>query len=233
MKVAICDDQPLSVARFTENLKQYMEKRVEDCDVDLYSNPIDMINAIYENGDAYDIFFIDIEMPLSGEKVVDQVRRLCKNSIFVFLSANPGYGNMALREGLDAYVYKSMTEEELEVEMDYIMKLYKKDHLRYVFKTKEGEISVKVADIECIEAIKRKIVIHLVDGVSLEPRGYTLLLISELPEFTNFFRISRSFLVNSDNVEKVKNSKLILKSGKVMRISADQYQRFLSHLHRQ
>lgn len=233
MKVAICDDQPLSVFRFTENLKQYMEKRVGDCDVDLYSNPIDMINAIYENGDAYDIFFIDIEMPLSGEKVVDQVRRLCKNSIFVFLSANPGYGNMALREGLDAYVYKSMTEEELEVEMDFIMNLYKKSHLKYTFKTKSGDVSIILADIESIESIKRKVFVHLSDGTRFEIRGYTLSLLSEISEFANFFRISRSFLINPDSVEKTENSKIIFKSGKVMRISADQYQRFLSHLHRQ
>lgn len=233
MKVAICDDQPLSVARFTKNLKQYMKKRVGDCEVDLYSNPIDMINAIYENGDVYDIFFIDIEMPLRGEIVVEQIRRLCKSSIFVFLSANPKYGNVALREGLDAYIYKAMSADEMEVEMDFIMNLYKKSHLKYTFKTKSDDVSIKLADIESIEAIKRKVFVHLSDGTKFEIRGYTLSLLSEMPEFANFFRISRSFLINPDRVEKTENSKIIFKSGKVMRISADQYQRFLSHLHRQ
>ena len=231
MRIVFCDDELDSLSSLIEVIKEYMGNITENLVVDLYDDPEKMINDIKKTG-AYDLYFIDIEMPMKGDTVVKKIRELDRDAICVFLSFHREYGNMACRSRLNAYLYKNMEKNLIHYEMQHIMESYRvlKQNFEFIA---DGEYRIfKVYEIEYFEALKRRVMLHMVSGESFETSQYTLASIEKLPEFYYFFRLSRSLLINIHCVKYVGKHTLELQSGSTIRINHAQFQTICNHLYK-
>ncbi len=60
LKIAICDDSPYDVEILESAFDQLGNKRVE---YDIYFSADELLTHIKENGDSYQMYILDIEMP--------------------------------------------------------------------------------------------------------------------------------------------------------------------------
>lgn len=222
MRIVFCDDELDSISRMIEVIKGYMESVTDNLTIDLYDDPEKMINDIKKYG-VYDLHFIDIEMQIKGNVVVRKIREIDRYAVCIFLSYHFGYGNMACRSRLNAYLYKDMDEKEITYEMRHVMESYRLLHQCFEFFANGEYMIFRISEIECFEAIKRRVMLRTVDGDAYEISQYTLASIENLSEFYSFFRLARSLLVNVRGIKYVGRHTLEFKSGLTMRISKAQF----------
>lgn len=216
MKIVLCDDDLKTTEHFLSVLHDFGEH-----EIDVYNDPNKLISDISTK--EYDLYFIDIEMPISGEIVVKTIRSYYPDALCVFLSDYPNRGFIACRVNVNSYIYKNMPANEIKQELERISALCYRNKLTFCFKTSDGnDVIVKVKNIEYFESLKRRIIVHLVDGLKLEIGRHTLSSLHEMFEFEKFLRISRSYLINCGCIQRAETNKITMKSGKSINITKSQ-----------
>ena len=73
LKIAICDDSPYDVEILESAFDQLGNKRVE---YDIYFSADELLTHIKENGDSYQMYILDIEMPgKNGLELAERIER--------------------------------------------------------------------------------------------------------------------------------------------------------------
>ncbi|MBQ8824259.1 MAG: LytTR family transcriptional regulator DNA-binding domain-containing protein [Ruminococcus sp.] len=228
MKIVLCDDDIKTVEHFLSMLKSFLSENSTYYEIDVYEDASKLISDINNHVKKYDIYFIDIEMPVPGENVVKSIRRIYPDALCTFLSDYPQHGFVACRINVNSYIYKDMKQEEVNPELERLTEICHRRKLTFCFKTSDGnDVTVKVCNIEYIESIKRRVVVHLVDNtrLELEVSGYSLTSLNIMYEFEEFLRISRSYLLNYDCIKQLRPNKVTMMSGNTIKINKEQFQK--------
>lgn len=228
MKIVLCDDDIKTTEHFLSILKSFLSKNSTYYEIDVYEDANKLISDINNHVKKYDIYFIDIEMPVPGETVIKNIRSIYPDALCAFVSDYPQHGFVACRVNVNSYIYKYMKQEEVNPELERLAEICHKRKLTFCFKTSDNnEVTVKVSDIEYIESIKRRILVHLVDNtkIELEVSGYSLTSLNIMYEFEDFLRISRSYLINYDCINQLRPNKVTMKSGNTIKINKEQFQK--------
>lgn len=235
MRCVLCDDQPMSAQRFMDLLHDFLRVNTAQYELDVYADAYALITDL-RAGKRYDIYYIDIDMPIGGEDVVNGIHRMHRDALCVFLSNYPDKGYIACRAGLDSYIYKSMSDDSIKSELARILELYRNRNLTYAFTVPGGRCKVQVRNIEYIEAVKRHVIVHLIDGDAIEVTGYTLTALQEVHELHELIRVSRSYLINLDHVELCTKTHITMACGLEMRIAKDMrdevVRRIMDYMHK-
>ena len=95
IKIAICDDEEYSIKHEAYMITSVMKKLNEDCIIDEYINPLDLINTEKN----YDMIFLDVEInEFNGINIANKVRNLNKNCFIFFVTNHEKYLDNALNE---------------------------------------------------------------------------------------------------------------------------------------
>lgn len=196
MRILICDDDSLITEQLSKYVLEYFSKNhLPHPKIAAYS---DGESLLADSGEK-DIAFLDVEMPgISGILTGKELKRENPHLIIFIVTAFAEYLDDAMRFHVFRYLSKPIDKQRLFRNMKDALELYYNASHKIAVETKDGIHSVPVADIVCVEAQGRKVVIHTIDTDydSVHPIKYW----TDALHISCFFQTHRSFIVNLAHV---------------------------------
>ena len=220
IKVAICEDQ----AKQQKLLSQYLENILVE-----YNSSYEILN--YQSGEELlsnypeniDIFLLDIQMEnITGMDVARKIREIDqKNAEIIFTTSLIEY----IQEGYEVrayrYLLKPIKYDDLKIHiMNCIKEREQKD--KYLIINEKNNIKkIKHSQIIYIEIQKKDVTIHTVNGDYLIKN--TMDKIEKEIDNINFYRCHKSFLINLEYVDNIKQYMAVLENGEEVPISRHRF----------
>ena len=89
MRIALCDDQIEYAETLLVKLKSF--EAFSCAKLDLFSSGNQLLQSV-ENGNIYDLFFLDIDMPgIDGLELGKRLNSYCKKAIIIFVTNHEKY----------------------------------------------------------------------------------------------------------------------------------------------
>lgn len=207
MNCLVVDDEPIALEGMAEYVKQTPFLNL----VATAENALEAILFLSKN--PVDLIFLDINMPeLTG---VDMLKSLAKPPMVIFATANPNYALEGYELNVVDYLLKPISYPKFLKASQKAYKLYqlqqnlsdKTDEPLFVKVNKEL-IKIKPSDIEYIEGLKDYITIKVTDNEYI-----TYLTLSKILESlpnNQFLQVHKSFIVNTNCVEKIIGNQLLI-----------------------
>lgn len=213
MRIAICDDQVQCRTQAVTAIRECLPGG--GILVDPYKDGMSFLQAFSKK--AYDLVFLDIEMPeMDGISVARRLRQISKNVPIVFLTSHiefalEGYEVNALR-----YLTKPINTQKLQEVLAYVQAQMQQQRVLWI-KNDLTEEKVHIKDILFLEAQNQNIVIYTKHGdytVRYNLSDYE----TELRD-DGFFRIHRGYLVSLRHVKSVGKHEVTLSDSTVLPVS--------------
>lgn len=232
IKIAICEDERMQ----QELLKEYLDKLLLEID---YNYEIQIFNSGEDLFNNYpkdiDIFLLDIQMDkLNGMDVARQIRDIDNQNVeIIFITSIVDY----IQEGYEVrayrYILKPIKFDDLKKHIvSCIYTIMKNKESNLIISSKGELYKINVSDITYIEIQKKDMIIHTIN------KDYDVKMSMEnvdkkLKEYS-FFRCHKSFLVNLNYIEKIRQYVAILENDEEVPVSRHRFKdfkvKFLSHL---
>lgn len=222
IRIAICEDevsQQIQIKQFLDKILNNIEYEILmfNCGEELINNyPKDI-----------DIFLLDIQMDkINGMDVARKIRKIDKNSVEIIFTTSvveyiqEGYEVRAYR-----YLLKPIKFEELKKHILACIEEIQNKKDQYLIIEGKGEIyKIDINNITYVEVQKKDMIVHTVE------RDYEVKMSLEKieKELSNykFFRCHKSFLVNLNYIENIKQYVAILENGAEVSVSRHRFKEF-------
>lgn len=213
LKTVVVDDDPITRNHLVEILGKFPEIEI----VGICGNGLEAIRTI--NASSPQVVFLDIEMPeVDGFGVIESIDIHPHPSI-VFVTAHDRYAFRAFEVRAVDYVIKPFDVSRIARAVERVKALYpelRSDNApplerksserfknRFILKESDNYILLNADDIHYIQADGNYLNFHTVRKKYLIRHTLTDMVNKLDPD--QFFRISRSSIVNIDAVEKIEN----------------------------
>lgn len=212
IKIAVCDDEKIFADKLKKIIERYCLRKKISYKLDTYdsgeaflSSPLKMME--------YQIVFFDINMEgINGLETARQLRKLCKKTFIIFVTAFINY----TLEGYKVNAIRYLLKEDLNFEqsvfesLDAVFERMREVPRVSTFSFREGEKSIPMEKIIYIESNLHKLTFHVFDKEIVLYTMYETLnkIAGVFPE--DFIRIHQSYLVNLRFVRCVTENQLML-----------------------
>lgn len=222
IRVAVVDDVMAVCAQVEEYLCHIAERRGIDIEVEPYLSG-ERFCAALENGEVFDLIFLDIELQsMNGINVSKFIRDSMEDELqqIVFISAKSQYSlQLHSFHPLD-FLVKDIQEEDVENVMHRFMKL--KGIRNEIFECKVGADTqkIKIKDIKYLTIDNRIVKVILANSQAVEYYGTLDTAYNEQLKKCGFLFVHKKFIVNPDYIEIYEYDKVILSDGQVIPIGS-------------
>jgi DNA-binding LytR/AlgR family response regulator len=232
IEIILCEDQIQHQKTIEKFLKEILEENSIEYNLKIYKSGEELLSDYPKN---VDIFILDIQMEkINGMDVARKIREIDRNRPEIIFTTSlieyiqEGYEVRAYR-----YLLKPIKCEELEKHiLSCISEVINKRDKFIIVENKNKTYKINIEDIMYIEIQRKDMSIYT------EKRVYetkmTMDKIEKELENHNFYRCHKSFLVNLDYVENVKQYVAVLENKKEVLVSRHRFKdfkgRFLSSL---
>ena len=213
MRIAICDDEEQYRAELRACLNRIAGQ---------YDNVIDSFcdgNALIRefSREAYDLVFLDIEMPeADGITVAKRLRTISDKVYIVFLTGHVEYALEGYEVNALRYLTKPVQSDKVREVLSYINgKTSEKKQL--IVKEDGEELLIDLADILYFEAQNQNVRIRTVKGEHIV--RYNISDFEERLRNNGFFRTHRGYLVSLAKVKKLVKNDVILEDDSAIPVS--------------
>lgn len=220
ISIAICEDQ----INQQELLKKYLEKilieYINSYEILIYNSGEELLSNYPEN---IDIFLLDIQMNnINGMDVARKIREIdAKNVEIIFITSIVEY----IQEGYEVrayrYLLKPIKYDDLEKHIINCIKEIENRDKYLIINEKNNIKKIKHSEITYIEIQKKDMTIHTVNKVYLIKNSMDK--IEKEINNVNFYRCHKSFLVNLEYVESIKQYVAILENKEEVPISRHRF----------
>jgi DNA-binding LytR/AlgR family response regulator len=232
-KCIIIDDEPHAI----EGLKNYIETIPELKIVATYTDPVIALREIHE-AEPVDLILMDVDMPkLTGLELSKEIRNKTKK--LVFTTAHTKHAYDAYQVNADDYLLKPYSlgkfvitfnklfpkNEQVinnDVGKDYFFVKSKEDNLKM--------IRVKYADIVAVESKQNYILIHTMNKNIFAYMSLTEIA-NILTTYSQFIRVQRSFLINTEFIELIDGNNIKMKTGLEITVGDSYRKEFHTFVH--
>ncbi|MBB4807366.1 DNA-binding LytR/AlgR family response regulator [Chryseobacterium defluvii] len=222
IKCLVLDDEPLGreiIESFVNNTP-FLEL------VGSYGKPFEALNFIQEN--PVDILLTDIEMPqLNGLQLINS---LDKKPVIILITAYRDYALDGFDSGVVDYLVKPVSYDRFlkalvrAKEVLNTKKNKQEDHAdeidRIFIKADNQLVKLFFKDIIYIEALKDYLRIHVSESERYVTHSTMKAMEEKLPPY--FFRIQRSYIINTKYIKSFYGNTVKLKIGENLPISLSQ-----------
>lgn len=205
MRILILDDEQKFVDDLKLHIERYMNERHISADITALNSPAEIL----ESGAAFDLAFLDIQMPeADGITVAKKLKKRNERIILFFITAFDEYQDEAMDLHIFRFFEKPFDENRLYSGLDKAMEYLDETYVD-IFVNKSGEsVKILVDDIIYVKRENRKITVITTDGEYISKDGFDE-LISMLPN-TYFYLVHKSFLVNIHYVTRYSYKEIYL-----------------------
>lgn len=202
IEVAIVDDDADDIRALLDLLHRYEEDRGTRVAATHHTDGSTLVDGYTSSAD---VLLLDVEMPgLDGLAVARQVRERDRDVAIVLVSraaqhATRGYGVEA-----QAFLGKPVAYPLLARELDRAAaRVAARARSTVLLSTDAGPLRLPTAEIVCLEARRRRVLVHTLDGRYVVHGP--LKALAELVEDLGFRRVHHSFVVNLRHVVAVQH----------------------------
>jgi len=191
MRILILDDEQQFVDDLQFHIQRYMETHLIKTEITATVSAQDIL----ENDAAFDLAFLDIQMPeADGISVAKELKKRNSRVILFFVTAFEEYQDEAMDLHIFRYFEKPFDEKRLYAGLDKAMEYLDETYVD-IYLEKNGEsLKVLVDDIIYIKRENRKITVATAGGEVTSKNSFDD-LVSRLPN-TFFYLVHKSFLIN-------------------------------------
>lgn len=216
MRIAVCDDEEKFLSAFSNFIEEVIEKNKYNMSFNSYSNVSLFLNDHEQT--AFDIVFLDIEMPeLGGFQCVERLRRFNEDVIIIFVSNHENYVFQSFLFRPFRFIRKSHFYNEAEEALESSAKLYYEKNRVYNVASEIGMISVKVADIMYFDVYSHSVFMHMKNKKIIVKK--TLQEVENELSSLGFIRTHKSYLVSFRHIYSVRTGYVTLDNSEVIPMS--------------
>lgn len=211
-QIAIVDDEREAADNLTDCLTTYTQETGDTFKVKYFKNGLDFLDN-YKKG--FDVVFMDIGMPhLNGLDTARMLRKSDPYVVLVFVTNLPKYAINGYSVDAFDYILKPLTYDSFKPKiaraLRYRVRSEKKELVLPIIK---GYVRLRVDDIDYIEVFDHYRYYHTSQGV-FKAYGTIQEIECLLPE-KQFYKCSRSCLINLKNVIKIEGDCVFIGDGKL------------------
>ena len=223
IRIAVVDDEEKICIQVEEYLISIAKEHGISIDTDVYFNGKQLCEHL-DNGELYDLIFLDIEMDgFSGLEVSESIRNVMKNE-----STQIAYISGKQKYAIDVFDYDPLYFSPKPLDHDKVEKVFLKlihklNIKAEAFSYKAGHDTIKIAikDIIYFESDDHTIKIHFYEQYVCKSDNFygSLDNIQQQLEKYKFLRIHKTYLVNSIHIKKYTYEKLYMSTNRILPIA--------------
>ena len=204
LRIAICDDDSKFTRKLETLVLQESQKLGIRADTDVFSDGKTLLKS-FQNGDHYELIFIDIEMEqVDGITAARRIREIDRTVLLVYVSGYDKYLKELFEVEPFRFLSKPLNHAQFDRYFKEACKRINETEVFYQFTFNKEIRKISVKDIVYFESNKRIVYIHLKDGTNEYFYGKLNNVEKELAASRQYFlRIHQSFLVNYDYIIKM------------------------------
>lgn len=215
LRIALCDDDAVFLERFEKLIEKSLKPYTEDYRIYKYTNGTSLI-TIHKQA-AFDVVFLDIDMPVDSGLAVAREFRESDNMVYIiFVTGHTQYVYDSFDVQPFNYIVKNqklLFEDKLNSVIKLLFNHMKQNKMIMIEDDKEGNISVAYREIVYIESRQHYCIFHIrsrrTDRTALKVRKSIGDLEQELMEY-DFVRVHKKYIVNLSQMISVdKNNRVI------------------------
>lgn len=227
VRIAIVEDDITYSEQLREYLKRYESEFSESFDISTYFDGDEIVEDYHSQ---FDIILMDVEMRfMDGMSAAEEIRKVDREVVIIFITnmaqyAIKGYAVEALDYILKPVSYFAFSQRLSRA----INRMKKREEKSVVIPIKGGTARVAVSSIYYIESQGHDIIYHTSEGdyVSYGTMKDTEEALGQI----HFFRGSKWFLINLQQVEGLSDGCAKLKGGKTLPLSRGRKKAFMEAL---
>lgn len=217
LNIAIIEDDLQELENLKDCLNKYFCKREIIYNVEVFSNPDDLIRCI----DKFDLVFLDIQLSSkqNGIEIGISIRKKNRDIKIIFVTNYSEYLIEGYKANADRYFIKPIKQKQFEIEIDNVIEDYLSRFAGFVdYKICNRKLYYQ--EISYIEFSKRKTYLHLVKGDILET-PYSLKYWIEKVKSLSFSQPYKSIIVNLNQISgfSADGKDIILLNDKLLPLS--------------
>ena len=214
MKIAICEDD----AFMAETLKEYVKEFLDSKELLHTIEWFETASKFYASTEAYDLIFLDYELPDSnGMEIAKNLRKINNKSTIIFTTSFSEYVFQSFEVNTFRYLVKPVTKEDVETTMTALINNFEQ-FAKVDIPTENGEtVFASLPEIMYIESNGRYTTVRLNSTSYVSTKALTTFQ-AEINSF-KFYRTHRTFLVNMKFIAEIHGSTIILTNGEKVSIS--------------
>lgn len=218
VNIAVCDDNSVELSHVTMLLKQYQAQHCLAVRIDIFSNAIDLMNAIHSVN--YQLLLLDILMPgFSGIQAAREIRTFDSETKIIFLTSSPEYAVESYSVDAFYYLLKPVREDDLFPVLDRLLRQFQQAEDALLLTFPSGVIRLPYSRLEVLEVNSKRLLFYLNDGSIQKVSGTMTQYEPQLLERREFVKVHRSYLVNMDYIRHLKGNVLVTCSGVTVPVS--------------
>lgn len=227
IKIAIVDDDISYANQLEEYLRKYESDFSESFEVKVY---LDGDTLVEDYHSQFDIIFMDVEMRfMDGMSAAEEIRKVDKEVVIIFITNMPQYAIRGYAvEALD-YILKPVNYFAFSQRLSRaISRMKKREQKSLIIPVKGGSVRLDVGAIHYIESQGHDIIYHTTTGEYVSTG--TMKELEESLKSFHFFRGSKWYLINLQQVEALGDGSAKLKGGKDVPLSRGRKKEFMEAL---
>lgn len=198
MKVLICDDEQTNLEMLKKHIIEYAEAHCLKADI--YATVSS--KNIFENNTAYDLAFLDIQMPdIDGITIAKELKERNEKVVIFFVTAFDEYQDEAMDLHAFRFFEKPFDVQRLYASLDKALQYIDETYIDLFLYNGGEDKKILVDDIVYIRRDNRKVILQTKDGKEYVTRRDLNQWMEELPN-TFFYQVHKSFLVNLHYITK-------------------------------
>lgn len=221
LKIALCDDEFITVNYYYEHLIQLFRKLGTDCSIDLFTDSGKLLAALYGE-QRWDVYFLDIDMPLiSGLNLGKKIRELDAECYLVYISIH----RECVYDSLESKPFRFIPKDEFQSRIgpciqDILADCRKESESDFVvLETKTSMYRYRICDIVYAQSLDKYVSLFLIDDHQTESIRYKLSDLESQLIPHGFIRIHKSYLVNYRFIKNIQPSFITLDDGRRLPVS--------------
>ena len=226
MRIAVCEDNNI-VAAFMEDYIASMD--AENIEYEIFTSGDDLIHYMERENVTFNILFMDIEMPgRNGIETSAYVREKDKYALIIFITDHKEYVYEVFDVLPFRFLIKPVTREALNLVMKKAFEHFNLTKQVFFFKQNKTQLQVAFDEIIYFEGNLRKVRL-VTTGGEYDFYGKISEVVKKL-DGNLFLQIHNSYIVNMDQIRKISESVVLLKSGIALPISK-KYREYVRQKH--
>lgn len=223
VRIAVAENAPEEMTRLTEYLERYRQEHGLTFEVSCFTDGADLMEHYQA---AYDVIFLDIEMPnMDGMSTARRIREVDSEVILVFVTHMAQYALKGYEVRAMDFLVKPLVYETFALRMDLLLpRIPEENEHTLLLNSKNETRRISVERLIYVEANKHKMYFHTEDGVF--ESNCTMKWVEEQLAGADFFRCDHGLLVNLRYVTWVGQNEL-LAGGQRLKISRPKRKLFM------
>ncbi len=216
-KIGFCDDDVV----FLNKLNQYFieiknENNYGQLEAHMFSSELEILQRI-QNGERFDVIFIDIQMPIiGGIELANKIKNIYK-PVIVFISVGNNYFVDTFDVRPFGFLNKSIKRSDFRNIFSVIYKYVFDQNDFYTFKSQKQTIRLRIKDIIYFRNFKRQIIVKCKDE-TFYFYGKFLDTYEKVENF-DFIMIHKSYLINYNHISQINYDYVVMSDGEKLNIS--------------